>query len=77
MSPIEETEVFGDENDISIVRTNSQVGTLALDFPSTSYIGKDHRDPETTQQGFSMNFVESVDDLSYSKTASIPCGGWN
>ncbi|CAK8530321.1 unnamed protein product [Lathyrus sativus] len=72
MSPIEETEVFGDENAISIVRTNSQVGTSASDFPSTSYIGKDHRDPETTQQGFSMNFVESVDDLSYSKTASIP-----
>ncbi|KAI5448372.1 hypothetical protein KIW84_015697 [Lathyrus oleraceus] len=72
MSPVEETEEFGDENAISIVRTNSQVGTLASDFPSTSYIGKDHRDPETTQQGFSMNFVESVNDLSYSKTASIP-----
>ncbi|XP_012568674.1 probable ubiquitin-like-specific protease 2A isoform X2 [Cicer arietinum] len=75
MSPIKETEEFGEEVAISIVRENSQVGIVASDFPSTSYIGIDHRAPETTQQGLSMNFVESVEGLSCSRTSTSV--SWN
>nr|ABD28540.1 hypothetical protein MtrDRAFT_AC148971g2v2 [Medicago truncatula] len=63
---MQETEEFGNEVSKSMERANSQVGILASDFPSTSYIGKDHRASETTQQGFPMNFVESVEGIPYS-----------
>ncbi|XP_057431259.1 probable ubiquitin-like-specific protease 2A isoform X2 [Lotus japonicus] len=52
MSTIEETEEFREETAISL--ENSQVGMLATDFPSTSYISKDHRASETAQQEFSV-----------------------
>ncbi|GAU24076.1 hypothetical protein TSUD_388690, partial [Trifolium subterraneum] len=75
LSPIEETEEFGDDEvAMSIERANSQVGILASGLPSTSYIGTDLRASETTQQGFSMNFVEPVEALSHSRTTAI---SWN
>ncbi|XP_045813558.1 probable ubiquitin-like-specific protease 2B isoform X3 [Trifolium pratense] len=70
LSPIEETEEFGDD----VERANSQAGILASGLPSTSYIGKDHRASETTQQGFSINFAEPVEGLSHSRTTAI---SWN
>jgi len=68
---MQETEEFGDEVSKSMERANSQVSILASDFPSTSYIGKDHRAAETTQQGFPMNFVESVEGLPYSNWIQV------
>ncbi|KAK2393272.1 Cysteine proteinases superfamily protein [Trifolium repens] len=66
LSPIEETEEFGDDEvAMSIERANSQVGILTSGLPSTS---------ETTQQGFSMNFVEPVEGFSHSRTTAI---SWN
>jgi sentrin-specific protease 7 len=63
---MQETEEFGDDDvAMSIERANSQVGILAYGLPSTS---------ETTQQGFSMNFVEPVEGLSHSRTTAI---SWN
>lgn len=49
---MQETEEFREETAISL--ENSQVGMLATDFPSTSYISKDHRASETAQQEFSV-----------------------
>lgn len=68
---MQETEEFREETAISIERENSHVGILASDFPSTSYISKDHRASETTQLEFSINFVEAVAGHSYSRTPTI------
>ncbi|KAJ1434905.1 Ulp1 protease family, C-terminal catalytic domain [Sesbania bispinosa] len=74
MSPIEEAEEFDEETAISLERESSQVVLLDSDFPSTSYIRKDHRATETRHQEFSANFVEAVEGHSYSRTsAGVSC----
>ncbi|XP_061370838.1 probable ubiquitin-like-specific protease 2A isoform X2 [Gastrolobium bilobum] len=75
MSPTEETEGSCEETALSLKRVSSQAGILASNFPSKSYISKDHRASETSQQGLSVNFVEAVEGHSYSRTStSVP---WN
>ncbi|KAK7328093.1 hypothetical protein VNO77_22189 [Canavalia gladiata] len=76
LSPIEEIEESGEETDLSLERESSRVSILASDFPSTSYVSKDHRASKTSKHEFSVNFVEAVEDHSYSKT-SINCVAWN
>ncbi|TKY71508.1 ubiquitin-specific protease 2B [Spatholobus suberectus] len=69
-SPLEEIEELGEETALSLERENSQVGILAYDFPSTSYVSKDHGPSETSQHVFSVNFVEAVESNSHSRTST-------
>ncbi|KAK7302577.1 hypothetical protein RJT34_13469 [Clitoria ternatea] len=70
MSPIKETEESDEENVLSLERENSQVGVLASDLPSTSYVSKDHRTSGTSQHGFSVNFMKPVESHSCSRTST-------
>ncbi|XP_020220858.1 probable ubiquitin-like-specific protease 2A isoform X2 [Cajanus cajan] len=70
MSPLEEIDESGEKTAVSLERENSQVGISAYDFPSTSYVGKDHGASETSHRVFSVNFVEAVESHSYPRTST-------
>lgn len=61
---MQETEESCEEAALSLEIENSQVAILTSDFPSTSYISKDHKASETSFQGISVNFVGAVDSDS-------------
>lgn len=44
---------------------------MVYDFPSTSCVRKDHGASESSEHGFSVNFVKAVDDHSLSRTSRI------
>ncbi|KAK7412170.1 hypothetical protein VNO78_03619 [Psophocarpus tetragonolobus] len=67
MSPLEEIEESDEETALLLERENSEVVTLAYDFPSTSYVSNDHGAP---QHGFSLNLVEAVESHSNSRTST-------
>ncbi|RDX60402.1 putative ubiquitin-like-specific protease 2B [Mucuna pruriens] len=72
MSPLEEIEESGEEIALSLLeKENSQVGILAYDFPSTSYVSKDHGASETSHHVFSVNSVEAVESHSHSRASWI------
>ncbi|XP_027355302.1 probable ubiquitin-like-specific protease 2A isoform X2 [Abrus precatorius] len=76
MSPIMEIEESGEGTAISLERENSHVGILESDFISTSYVSNDHKASETSQHGCSVNFLEVVEDHSYSRMSTSRIS-WN
>ncbi|CAJ1961344.1 unnamed protein product [Sphenostylis stenocarpa] len=67
LAPLEENEKSGEETALSIEREKSQ---LVYDFPSTSYVSKDHGASESSQHGFSVNFVEAFEIHSHPRTTT-------
>ncbi|XP_027930647.1 probable ubiquitin-like-specific protease 2A isoform X2 [Vigna unguiculata] len=69
LSPLKEIdECSEEETSLSVEREKSQ---LVYDFPSTSCVRKDHGASESSEHGFSVNFVKAVDDHSLSRTSRI------
>ncbi|KAL2342056.1 hypothetical protein Fmac_009996 [Flemingia macrophylla] len=70
MSPLEEIDESDEKTALSLERENSQVGISAYDFPSTSYVSKDHGASETSHHIFSVNFVEAVESHSHPRAST-------
>ncbi|KAK7331759.1 hypothetical protein VNO80_28498 [Phaseolus coccineus] len=67
LSPLEEIDESGEETGLSVEREKSQ---MVYDFPSTSYASKDHGASESSQHGFSVNFVKAFENHSQSRTST-------
>ncbi|XP_068497180.1 probable ubiquitin-like-specific protease 2A isoform X2 [Phaseolus vulgaris] len=67
LSPLEEIDESDEETGLSVEREKSQ---LVYDFPSTSYASKDHGASESSQHGFSVNFVKAFENHSQSRTST-------
>ncbi|XP_047161008.1 probable ubiquitin-like-specific protease 2A isoform X6 [Vigna umbellata] len=67
LSPLKEIDECSEETAVSVEREKSQ---LVCDFPSTSYVRKDHGASESSQHGLSVNFMKAVDDHSLSRTCT-------
>ncbi|WVY92773.1 hypothetical protein V8G54_031861 [Vigna mungo] len=67
LSPLKEIDECSEETAVSVEREKSQ---LVYDFPSTSYVRKDHGASELSEHGLSVNFMKSVDDHSLSRTCA-------
>jgi len=64
---IQEIDESDEETGLSVEREKSQ---LVYDFPSTSYASKDHGASESSQHGFSVNFVKAFENHSQSRTST-------
>jgi len=64
---IQEIDESGEETALSVEREKSQ---LVYDFPSTSCVSKDHGASESSQHGFSVNFVKAFENHSPSRTST-------
>ncbi|XP_052734894.1 probable ubiquitin-like-specific protease 2A isoform X2 [Vigna angularis] len=67
LSPLKEIDECSEETAVSVEREKSQ---LVYDFPSTSYVRKDHGASESSEHGLSVNFMKAVDDHSLSRTCT-------
>ncbi|XP_014518869.1 probable ubiquitin-like-specific protease 2A isoform X4 [Vigna radiata var. radiata] len=67
LSPLKEIDECSEETAVSVEREKSQ---LVYDFPSTSYVRKDHGASESSEHGLSVNFMKAVDDHSLSRTCA-------